>query len=109
MAWGDAQTFALGSAGEPVVLWDLRAGLPIGRLRGADGELTVTSNLAFRSDARGLAFGAGERVVLWQVDLASWRRRACELANRNLTSKEWEQAFGSTNTPYKPTCLPKTN
>ena len=34
-----------------------------------------------------LANGEG---AVWDVDPASWARRACALANRTLTREEWE-------------------
>jgi hypothetical protein len=42
-------------------------------------------------------------VRLWDVDLASWARRACEVANRNLTAAEWSQFIGASR-DYRRTC-----
>ncbi len=107
----DGRILASSSRGEPVRLTDLDSLRSIGVLRGSDDPLlAATSNLAFSPDGRTLAFGAAEnRVVLWKVDLASWRRRACELANRDLTRQEWQAVLGS-GTPYRRTCpeLPAT-
>lgn len=34
--------------------------------------------------------------------IASWKRAACRIANRNLTQQEWRQYFG--DLPYHKTC-----
>ena len=40
-------------------------------------------------------------MVLWDVDLESWQRRAGRIANRNFTRKEWREYFPET--PYHAT------
>jgi hypothetical protein len=40
-------------------------------------------------------------VVLWDVDLESWQRKAGRIANRNFTRDEWRQYFPEE--PYRPT------
>ena len=40
-------------------------------------------------------------VVLWDVDLESWHRRAGRIANRNFTRKEWREYFPER--PYRAT------
>jgi hypothetical protein len=40
--------------------------------------------------------------ALWDVDPASWLRRACALANRTLTREEWEKHVPGR--PYEPAC-----
>jgi hypothetical protein len=42
------------------------------------------------------------RAVIWDVDPASWRQRACALANRTLTLDEWEKFLPGR--PYEPAC-----
>ena len=41
-------------------------------------------------------------MVLWDVDLESWQRRAARIANRNFTREEWRQYFPD-ETTYRPT------
>ena len=54
-------------------------------------------------DAR-LASASGDKtVILWDVDVASWLRKACAIANRNLTHKEWAQYVGE-DVPYQAPC-----
>jgi hypothetical protein len=43
-----------------------------------------------------------ETVRLWDVDLQSWLKRACNIANRNLTCEEWWKYMG--DLPYHRTC-----
>jgi YVTN family beta-propeller protein len=38
----------------------------------------------------------------WDIDPASWLRRACELSGRNLTETEWSNHLG--DEPFAPTC-----
>ena len=41
--------------------------------------------------------------MLWDVDPAVWRRRACAIVGRNLTREEWRLYLPS-GTPYRATC-----
>jgi WD40 repeat protein len=82
--------------GEAVLLWDVAA-----RGRLSDEPLSVAGayirNFAFSPDGKTLAAGyrsKSERsihggVVLWDLDLESWKRKAGEIANRNFTKAEW--------------------
>ena len=58
----------------------------------------------------GILFGpSGERIrrsdgtlLLWDLDFDSWRRRACRIANRDLTREEWERYL--VDEPRRETC-----
>jgi hypothetical protein len=53
-----------------------------------------------------LASGIHDRTVaVWEGDVSvdSWQRRACSLANRNLTQAEWDQYIGR-DLPFQDTC-----
>jgi hypothetical protein len=51
-----------------------------------------------------LASGSSDETIrLWDLDIASWRLRACRIANRNLTRAEWAQYIGEIE-PYRATC-----
>ncbi len=98
----DGKLLASGGRDNRVMLWDLESRTPMGE------PLTKHTNavrgLAFSPDGRHLASGGYDsRVVLWNVSVGEWQRRACEIANRPLTKKEWEEVVG-TALPYTPVC-----
>jgi len=82
--------------GGGVVLWDTARWERL-----ADKPLPVAeggvSSIAFSPNGKTLAAGYGGKgaggVVLWDVDLESWKVRAEKVANRNLTRDEWRQYF----------------
>ena len=91
--------------GGGVVLWDTTQ-----RLRLHDQPLVIAEggvkSVAFSPDGKTLAagFGVYQRgggVVLWDVDLASWRRHAGAIANRNMSREEWQEYFP--DKPYRRT------
>jgi WD40 repeat protein len=98
----DGQTLASGSW-ERIILWDVakhrRLGVPL------TGHSGVVQSLAFSPDGKILVSGStGNGVMLWDVDLESWKARICEMAGRNFTQEEWEQYFGERGEPYHKTC-----
>jgi hypothetical protein len=55
------------------------------------------------SDGRRLLMTAANgQGAVWDIDPESWEHRACALANRTLTRKEWEEFLPGR--PYKPAC-----
>jgi WD40 repeat protein len=92
----------LGVSGlEPVAsLWDVATGTRIGP------SLTAGSRKAMMDlspDGRRLLMTNGDgKGAVWDVDAESWARRACSLANRTLTRKEWEEFLPGR--PYEPAC-----
>ena len=59
---------------------------------------------AFSPDGKQLAVpGVETRPMLWDVDPAVWRERACAIAGRNLTPEEWRLYLPS-GTDYRATC-----
>jgi hypothetical protein len=42
--------------------------------------------------------------VLWDLDVKSWVKRLCRIANRNLTFAEWQQYMGG-DFRYHRTCF----
>jgi WD40 repeat protein len=59
---------------------------------------------AFSPDGKLLAVaGIETRAMLWEVDPAVWRGRACAIVGRNLTREEWE-LYLPAGTRYRATC-----
>ena len=59
---------------------------------------------AFSPDGKLLAVAAAETLgMLWEVDPAVWRERACSVAGRNLSREEWK-LYLPAGTSYRPTC-----
>ena len=74
-----------------IVFWDVRTGLPLGPAFVAHGGI---ASLAFLPDGKRLFSGGRHGIVLsWDVDPESWVKKACSVANRNLTMREWEENF----------------
>jgi WD40 repeat protein/tRNA A-37 threonylcarbamoyl transferase component Bud32 len=95
-------------------LWDPATGLGYGdELVGSPvpGSLTSLIDLpflglrnAFSPDGTLLATtGVDTLGMLWDVDPAVWRQRACAIAGRNLSREEWK-LYLPTGTPYRATC-----
>lgn len=97
----DGRTLATAGPGdEQVILWDVRSFRQIGSaLPGNGRDLAV----AYHPDGRHvIALSGSGRGTVWDVDPDSWKRRACRIANRNLTRAEWRDFVG--DRPYRLTC-----
>jgi hypothetical protein len=67
------------------------------------GLADAVRHLAFSRDGTLiLSIGGDGTIRRWDLDMASLERRACRMANRNLTREEWRQYLGSE--PYRKTC-----
>jgi WD40 repeat protein len=97
---GKLLAYAAGELRFTIVLWDLERAEPRGALRAS----ATTLSMAYTPDGRQLVTGhSNGEVASWDVDLDGWPRRACEIANRNLTRDEW-QAFVGEPLPYRAVC-----
>jgi WD40 repeat protein len=96
----DGRTLAI-SGFEPVAsLWDVATGTQIGPQLTAGDRRTM---IDLSSDGRLLLeiHGNGQGAV-WDVDPESWKKRACDLANRTLTREEWDEFLPGRS--YEPAC-----
>ncbi len=104
----DGKTVASSSYDGTVILWDVAEQRMIGKpLLGHDLPI---NGLAFSPDGRFLVDVSDDRTQrVWDLDFDSWRQRACQFANRNLTSTERQQYLGNElqnlgDEVYRPTC-----
>jgi WD40 repeat protein/tRNA A-37 threonylcarbamoyl transferase component Bud32 len=94
-------------------LWDPATGLAYGDELKSPWPDSLEPNVplpflglrnAFSPDGTRLATaGADGRAMVWDVDPAVWRERACAIVGRNLTREEWK-LYLPAGTPYRSTC-----
>jgi WD40 repeat protein len=85
---------AAGSFNKSIVLWDVAARKPIGTA--LVGHTQQVRTVSFSNDGQTLASGSSDgKIILWDLRLETWRSRACEIANRNLTAEEWNRYLGN--------------
>ncbi len=96
----DGRTLAISGFEPAASLWDVASGAQIGPSLTAGDRRTM---IDLSADGRQLleVHGNGKGAV-WDVDPESWKRRACDLANRTLTRDEWEEFLPGR--PYEPAC-----
>jgi DNA-binding SARP family transcriptional activator/WD40 repeat protein len=95
----DGHAVAIGSTDHAVRLYDVAKGAPIGEPFPSAASVTWGH---FTADGRSM-LSAGSPAIVWDVDVASWRHKACTVAGRNLTKLEWKQ-YMPPDEPYRPTC-----
>ncbi len=92
----DGTVLASGSRDKAVILWDVATGKPLGKP--LTGHLKRVLSVAFSPDGKRLAAGGMDgSVIRWDVKLENNKflfRKACAIANRNLTHEEWERYVG---------------
>jgi WD40 repeat protein/type IV secretory pathway VirB10-like protein len=101
----NSKHLASGGEDDTVSVWDVETRSPIGEP--LEGHTDRILSIAFSSDNK-LATGSDDKtVLLWDIDPQSWLKKACDIANRNLSQEEWRKYVG--DKPHKKTCpkLPK--
>lgn len=93
----DARTLAWASEHGDLILWDVVAQ----RLLGSPLSVGTSSKrkgfehrLDMSPDGRWLATANEDAVSLWDIDIRSWQRHACMIANRSLSEAEWSDYLG---------------
>jgi WD40 repeat protein len=96
-------------------LWDPQTGLAYGNelvptmrrdsfLSSLEPPPFLGLRTAFSPNGKLLAVaGVEARAMVWDVDPALWRRRACAIAGRNLSREQWS-LYLPPETPYRATC-----
>jgi WD40 repeat protein len=94
------------------MLWDVSSRQPIAEFRhgvtvsSPDGSARTSravNHVSFSPDGATLAAdGPENEILLWDVDVASWQRQACQRVNRNLSPEEWRRYIGETE--HRETC-----
>jgi WD40 repeat protein/tRNA A-37 threonylcarbamoyl transferase component Bud32 len=98
----DGRTLAISGFDPVASLWDVTTGTQIGpRLPTGNRKTMVDQSPDGRHLLTTAANGQG---VVWDINPESWKRRACDLANRTLTRAEWSEFLPGR--PYEPACTP---
>lgn len=97
---GDDKLLASASADGTIRLWDVPTHELVGTL--STGGQAIRS-IAFQPHGGVLAsVDESDSIIFWTASYEQWMRRACQIANRNMTLKEWNTYLGSR--PYRKTC-----
>jgi WD40 repeat protein len=79
-------------------LIDVATRQPIG-----DGFPATSGYVSFSADGATVAMSSPRATLLWSLDIATWRERACQIAGRNLTAAEMRKYLPNDPDPL-PTC-----
>ena len=86
--------------GLSTTLWDVDSGRPaLPPFAGDHSRMRLNP----RRPLLATTIGQGDGLILWDLDVRHWARRACRIANRNLTREEWQRYVGE-EVPYRKTC-----
>ncbi len=98
----DGKTLASGSYDTNVVLWDPDTRQPIGPP--LIGHTNDVNSITWSPNGETLVSGGWDNMlIVWNAGFSPWSERACRVANRNLSQKEWEEFVGPFH-PYRTQC-----
>jgi WD40 repeat protein len=100
MAFSDDDHFLVTTYEGTGRLWDVETGRAIGA---PIPSLASSQPAALRGVHPGLLTMSDDWVMIWNLDVDTWRDIACQAAGRNLTQEEWDR-FGPQDQPYHATC-----
>lgn len=101
----DDRLLAAGSRSGEVILWEIDPDSP--RFAEAVGvplpHNTWVWSVDFAPDGQSVLAGLNNgRVVRWSIDVDVWTENACRIANRSLSTEEWQRFLGALE--YRETC-----
>lgn len=89
-----------GGGGGQTYLWDVRTGVRVADLAHPKGDAAA---LVFDpSTDKLVTISSVGHLVQWDLDAATWRKRACAIAGRDLTATEWVEL--DVPAPAQPLC-----
>jgi WD40 repeat protein/class 3 adenylate cyclase len=98
----DGRTLATSSADGTVLLWDVETQEPIGLPLPVEPDTFVSAALS-PDGSQVFAVSTGLRGVSLATDPEVWKRHACLVAGRDLTSREWKDALPERR--YRAVCV----
>ena len=97
----DGHTLASSSEDGTLLLRNVDTQKPVGSALTVDADTFVSA--AFTPDgSRLFAVSADDRAVRFEASAGAWKRHACLIAGRDLTTREWSDALP--NRPYRTVC-----
>jgi WD40 repeat protein len=95
--WSGDQLTSIGEDGS-LILWATTSGQDLTETK-ASPDMLRPSGI----EGAPAVQSSPDKVTYRDVNISPWLDRACHIANRNLTPKEWHQYFS--DEPYRKTCL----
>ena len=89
---GDGALLASGSADGDIRLWDVPSTQLIGTL---SFQQKAIHSIAVEPSQLLVSGDEDDNLVFWSVGIEDWKKRACRIANRNLTAQEWNTNMGA--------------
>ena len=83
-------------------LWDVASQKPIGSPLVVERRRTCVSAALTPDGTHLLAVSDQGHGVRWDISPAAWKRHACDVAGRELTAREWQDALPGR--PYRSLC-----